>query len=127
MLSFYTYGVSGSGAMALETAVFPQKFAATTAEPAGAAGGDAQYALILDPGDGAILETLFWEQTNSQMWQSRTFDLSAYAGQTIRLHFGTFNDGSGGHTGLIVDNVSLLVDADISWSYAVYLPVAVKP
>jgi photosystem II stability/assembly factor-like uncharacterized protein len=126
-LTFYTYAVSGDGVIARETAVFPQNSIAAITEPAETTDGDSQYALILDPDDDTILETLFWEQSNSQMWQSRTYDLSAYAGQTIRLHFGTFNDGSGGHTGFIVDNVSLLVDAEIIWSQAIYLPVVVKP
>ncbi len=126
-LTVYTYAVSGDGGMAGETAVFPQSFSPTVAEPTGAAAGDAQYALVLDANSGAILETLFWEQSNSQLWQPRIFDLSAYAGQAIRLHFGVYNDGSGGHTGLVIDNVSLLVDAEIIWPNSVYLPVVLKP
>lgn len=127
VLTFYTYAVSGDGTMAGKTAVFPQNSIAVVTEPTGATGGDAQYVLILDPDSGAILETLFWQQSNGQMWQFYTYDLSAYAGQTIRLHFGVHNDGSGGHTGLVVDNVSLLVDAEIIWPNALYLPVVLKP
>ncbi|MAT95906.1 MAG: hypothetical protein CL608_01965, partial [Anaerolineaceae bacterium] len=71
-LSFYTYAVSGGGAMAGKTAVFPQNSITSIAEPTVTTGGDSQYAFILDPDTDAMLQTLFWEQSNSQMWQSRT-------------------------------------------------------
>jgi photosystem II stability/assembly factor-like uncharacterized protein len=131
-LMFYTYSVSGDVQMAEELVVFPPNQVgvgspASVAEPARVTSGDAQYALILDPGNDNILETLFWEQANGQTWHTRTYDLSAYTGQTIWLHYGVYNDGSGGHTGLVIDNVSLLVDAEISRPHAVYLPVLKKP
>ena len=66
--------------------------------------GDLQYALILETGD-----YLFRELVDADGWLSRTFDLSDYAGQTITLHFGVANDGENGHTGLYLDDVSLLV------------------
>ena len=127
MLAFYTYAVSGDGDIAAESAVLAPNSPAALSETAVAAAGDAQYALIRDPGSNTVLETLFWEQSNGQTWQSRSYDLSAYAGQTMRLHFGVYNDGSDGHTGLIVDNVALLVGTEISRSYAVYLPVVQSP
>jgi len=67
--------------------------------------GDAQYVLLLSP-EGATLETLLWMK-RSATWEPYTFDLSAYAGQTVRLHFGVYNDGTGGITGMYVDDVSL--------------------
>jgi photosystem II stability/assembly factor-like uncharacterized protein len=132
MLTFYTYAISGDVEMAEELAIFPLNQVgadspAAVTEPARVASGDAQYALILDPDDDNILESLFWEQANGQTWHSRTYELSAYAGQTISLHFGVFNDDSGGHTGLIIDNVSLLVDSEINKPYVVYLPLLKKP
>ena len=113
--------------MAAEAAVLAPNSPAAFSETAAAAAGDAQYALIRDPGSDEVVQTLFWEQSNGQMWQSRTYDLSAYAGQTIRLHFGVLNDGSGGHTGLMVDNVSLLVGTGASGLYDVFLPVVRSP
>mgnify|MGYP000343349069 CR=1 FL=1 len=75
------------------------------------AAGDAQYLLIMD--GTTTLETLFWELTNAANWQLRTFDLSAYRGQTITLHFGVYNDGAGGITALYVDDAALVVsDSD---------------
>lgn len=126
MLTFHTYTVSGDAEVAAKTAVFPANNSAVTVQSAQVPAGDAQYALILDP-DNTILEILFWEKSNEQLWQNRTYDLTAYAGQTIRLHFGVYNDGQNGRTGLVVDNVSLLVDAEINWPYALYLPVILKP
>ena len=127
MLTFYTYAASGDVEMAAETAVFPTNSSNITLQPAAAPAGDAQYALILDPSNDDIVEILFWEQSNGQMWHSHSYDLTAYAGQTIRLHFGVYNDGENGRTGMIVDNVSLLADAEINWPFAVYLPVVIKP
>jgi hypothetical protein len=58
-----------------------------------------------------ILETgeyLFRELVDAQQWLSRTVDLSGYRGESFTLHFGVVNDGQGGHTGLYLDDVSLL-------------------
>ena len=69
--------------------------------------GDAQYLLIMD--GSTILETLFWELADATDWQLRAFDLSTYRGQTITLHFGVYNDGTGGNTALYVDDAALVV------------------
>ena len=69
---------------------------------------DAQYILILDE-YGQLLETLFWAQSDDRQWQALAFDLRPYAGQTIRIHFGSFNNGLGPVTAMYVDDVSLLV------------------
>jgi YVTN family beta-propeller protein len=83
-----------------------QSFAAGEA-PEDAAASDAQYVLVLDQ-NGSTLQSLVWTLSNAGTWQEATFDLKAYAGQTIRLHFGTFNDGSGVKSALYVDDVSLI-------------------
>ena len=90
--------------------------------------GDAQYLLILEPDASRILNKLFWKLSNSQAWQHYSFDLSAYAGQTIRLHFGVYNDGAGGQTGMYVDNVSLIIQRPVPERpvYRVHLPVILK-
>jgi hypothetical protein len=67
---------------------------------------DAQYVLVLNPSTGEILETLLWWQPRSSSgWIYRTFNLSHYAGRSIRLQFGTFNNGYGGRTVMYVDRV----------------------
>ena len=88
--------------------------------------GDAQYGLILDPTSGDILETIFWQLSNDQAWQTHTFDLSGYAGQTIRLHFGVYNDGLNGATAVYLDNAALLVEQGDRWTNKVFLPAILK-
>jgi len=69
--------------------------------------GDVQYVLLLDQ-YGNWIDTLIWELSDSG-WQQYTFDLSEYAGETIKLHFGTYNDGYGGVSALFVDDVSFQI------------------
>jgi hypothetical protein len=68
---------------------------------------DVQYVLILDTYDN-IVQILYWNRTNEQAWVLRSFDLKNYAGQTIKVQFGTFNTGGGGITSMFVDNAVLL-------------------
>ncbi|MGC9395582.1 MAG: InlB B-repeat-containing protein [Anaerolineae bacterium] len=86
------------------------------------AAGDAQYLLIMD--GTTVLETLFWELSHAADWQPRVFDLSAYRGQTITLHFGVLNDGAGGITALYVDDAALVVDNTAPTSYTLEVNVA---
>jgi hypothetical protein len=67
---------------------------------------DLQYLLILDQNQNWI-GTLVWQRSNSQVWTNMTFDLSAYAGRTIILQWGTFNNGTSGITSMYVDDVTL--------------------
>ncbi len=83
-----------------------QSFAAGEA-PEDAAASDAQYVLVLDQ-SGKTLQSLIWTLSNAGRWQEAAFDLKAYAGQTIRLHFGTYNDGNGLKSVMYVDDVSLI-------------------
>ena len=71
-------------------------------------GYDVQYLLVLDPYSQQIIEYLMWwtSQTSSG-WLSRDFDLTRYAGRTIRLQFGTYNNGNGLRTAMYVDNAVL--------------------
>ncbi len=69
-------------------------------------GGDVQYALILDSAQH-IARTLLWQDSNSQTWDQHQFDLSEFIGQTIWVHFGTFNDGADGKAAMYVDDASL--------------------
>jgi len=70
--------------------------------------GDVQYVLILDEND-IWIDTLVWERSNSHQWTEYSFDLNQYAGQTIKLHFGTYNDGYNGISSMYVDDVSLTI------------------
>jgi hypothetical protein len=67
---------------------------------------DLQYVLILNQYD-QVLETILWQRTNSQSWTLKQFDLLDYAGYTIKVEVGTYNDGYDGITAMYVDDVSL--------------------
>ena len=69
---------------------------------------DRQYLLLLDS-EGSILDSLLWTNANDRAWLSARADLTAYAGQTLTLRFGVYNDGAGGLTRLYLDDVSLQV------------------
>lgn len=99
-LECHVYPISGEAVQVRQHQVFGQDTVAA---------GDAQYLLLLHPGTGAIVDRLFWQLSNAQQWQPYSFDLIPYAGQTIKLHFGVYNDAAGGRTGMYVDNVSLVV------------------
>lgn len=67
--------------------------------------GDVQYVLVLDKNFNTI-QTLLWQLSDSRAWTQYSFSLTAYAGQTIWLHFGTYNDGWNGVSSMFVDDVS---------------------
>jgi len=97
------------------------------ASPARTAAGDAQYVLIIDPDSGAIRQTLLWDLSNGQRWKNYAFDLGQYAGETVLIHFGVYNDGGGGRTGMYVDNVALIVARPaVGGSLRTYLPLVLR-
>ena len=67
---------------------------------------DLQYVLILNQSN-QVLETLLWQRSNSQTWTLANFNLLGYAGYSIKIQVGTYNDGYGGITAMYVDDVSL--------------------
>ena len=68
------------------------------------AGTDYSYVLLRDAaGRWHALRSV----RGSAGWQRSTHDLTAYAGQTITLRFGVYNDGRGGVSALYVDDASL--------------------
>jgi photosystem II stability/assembly factor-like uncharacterized protein len=86
--------------------------------------GDAQYVSIMPSGTNAISSTLLWMLSNAQTWQRYSFDLTPYAGQTIRVRVGVINDGQGGQTALYLDSASLItLGAD---GQKVFLPIIIK-
>jgi hypothetical protein len=68
--------------------------------------GDVQYVLVLDHNQYWI-DTLVWQRSNEGYWHYYEFDLRRYAGDTIYLQFGTYNDGYSGISSMFVDDVSL--------------------
>ncbi len=86
--------------------------------PATPAAGDAQFILIMDDYEN-ILQRLLWTLDNRQTWKPYTFDMSAYIGQSVWVHFGVYNDGEDGTTAMYVDDVSLTATEP--------LPAAVEP
>lgn len=109
-LSVWLYPLSGEGALPGLAAATPGELdaAAASADAPDAPVGDRQYVLLLNE-YGAVMERLWWTRSNARAWQQQAFDLTAYAGRTVRVHVGVYNDGAGGATGLYVDDVTLTV------------------
>ena len=65
-----------------------------------------QEADLLDA-NGYVIDTLFSEATTTHGWQLRSYDLSAYAGQSVTLFFGVYGNGwNSGYIDQYVDDVS---------------------
>jgi DNA-binding beta-propeller fold protein YncE len=68
---------------------------------------DYQECILLDQ-DGATLAILLRTNANTAAWTGMSYDLRAYAGQTIWVYFDAYNDGGGnGVTGFYLDDVSV--------------------
>ena len=61
--------------------------------------------------NGQVLQQLFQNTTNDQTWIQMTFDLSAYAGQTVGIQFLDHEESNGYayYMYMYVDDVSLQV------------------
>jgi serine protease len=69
-------------------------------------GIDSQNILILNE-RFRVIETLARELSNSQTWETRSYDLSHLRGQTIYIYFGVVNAGFNGRTSaMYVDDAS---------------------
>jgi hypothetical protein len=68
--------------------------------------GDVQYAVVLDGYDN-VLETLVWQLRDSAAWTYYEFNLFKYAGKSVKIHIGTYNDGLNGISAMYVDDISL--------------------
>ncbi len=103
-LRFWRYNIYGDGVV-VETqpsGEWPQ----TEAElmTVGAA-DDFFYAIVINT--GGSIDWLLRERVDDPNWREAVVDLNAYAGQTIRLQFGTYNSGTGGISRTFVDDVVL--------------------
>jgi hypothetical protein len=88
---------------------FPLRLPAVipTSEAGVAMASDAQYVLLYDQWENQ--HTLVFQRINGGAWQGYSIDLKAFAGQTVKLYFGVFNNGYGGVVSMYVDDVSLEV------------------
>ena len=101
-LSFWRYPTLGDLA-----AVGQAEVDAATLLAAGPEVDDFQYLLaVFQDGSYDILRT--WRD-NSQTWLRSEVDLSAYVGRSFYLHFGTFNNGAGGRSGMVIDEAALSI------------------
>lgn len=86
---------------------------------------DRQYVLLLDA-QGETLKTLLWTRSNAADWQHFTADLRAYAGHTVQIHVGVYNNGNGQRTAMYVDDVSLITCGVDSTPAHLYLPSVLR-
>ncbi|PZR96102.1 MAG: hypothetical protein DLM69_11055, partial [Candidatus Chloroheliales bacterium] len=56
---------------------------------------------------GAILATVMHVAENDQVWKNKTFNMTPYAGQTVRIVFLVHQDGFGDETAMYVDDVTI--------------------
>ncbi len=68
--------------------------------------GDRQDCLLLDE-EGDLLAIVHRANEDTTAWTRVTYDLAAYAGQTVRIYCNAYNDADGaGITGFYLDDVS---------------------
>lgn len=70
-------------------------------------GEDRQQALLLDA-DGKLLEVMYSSRARTSHARPLRHDLTAFAGETVRVYFNAYNDGDGKPTSLRLDDWSLL-------------------
>ena len=70
--------------------------------------GDFQYVDIYNSASGQFVGRALGGQQNDRGWIDRTYDLSNFAGEAVRLYFIVSNDGIGGNISMYVDDVSVL-------------------
>lgn len=70
--------------------------------------GDLQYVDLYNVATGQFAGRALGDQMNDRTWLTTDYDLTAQAGQTLRLLFAVNNDGVEGRTAMYVDNVSVM-------------------
>jgi hypothetical protein len=68
---------------------------------------DQQYVRVQPISPPGAVVVLMNEARNDQTYIHRTFDLSQFAGMTVKLIFGVHQDGFGDITGMFVDDISV--------------------
>jgi N-acetylneuraminic acid mutarotase len=69
---------------------------------------DQQYVRVQPISPPGAVVVLMNEARNDQTYVHRTFDLSQFAGSTVKLIFGVHQDGFGDITGMFVDDISVV-------------------
>jgi YVTN family beta-propeller protein len=118
-LTFWRYPTLGDLAAVGMDAVDAAELLAAGPEVA-----DFQYLLAVFA-DGSF-DTLRTWRDNSQAWLLTEVDLSAYAGRSFYLHFGAFNNGAGGRSGMVLDGVSVRSCLQLPQSPRLYLPMMLR-
>ena len=70
--------------------------------------GDFQYVDIYAGETGQFLGRALGVQRDDRAWIAREYDLSALAGESVRIFFMVSNDGIGGNIAMYVDDVSIV-------------------
>jgi hypothetical protein len=120
-LSLWLYALSTEGNLPSAAGVSDDATVQAIADgsPAAPLAGDRQYVLLVNE-QNTVLARLLWTRSDARSWQQFTFDLTSYAGQTVRVLFGAYNDGVDGVTALFVDDATLVACPP---SDANYLPI----
>lgn len=121
-LSLWIYTVSTEGSLPSAANAVDEATVQAVADgtaPATALAGDRQYVLLTNE-QNTVLARLLWTRSDARSWQPFTFDVTAYAGQTVRFFTGVYNDGVDGVTALFVDDASLVTCPPAA---ANYLPI----
>jgi len=77
--------------------------------PIGEGGDPGDYHYIGLRDGSSVYHGLDHWSSDARAWELRTYDLSAYLGQTVTLYIGTRNDGDDDTAAMYVDDVSLVV------------------
>ena len=118
-LSLWLYAVSTEGDLSTAASAVDDAAVQAVANgvaPATPLAGDRQYVLLLNP-QNTVLARLWWTRSDARSWQQVTFDVRAYAGQTVRVQVGAYNDGANGVTALFVDDVALVACPSAAANY----------
>ena len=124
-LSLWLYTISTEGALPSAASVDDDATvqAIADAAPDAPLAGDRQYVLLTNQ-QNTVLARLLWTRSNARSWQPLTFDLTPYAGQTVRVLIGAYNDGVDGVTAIFVDDATLVTCT--TSIPANYLPIIAK-
>lgn len=107
-LSFWRYNIYGEGAVTGVRSAIPDLTALPTTEAellARPLAADLFYVIAIR--DDGTIDWLLTEAVHNPAWRQASIDISRYAGQHIRLQFGTYNDGANGISRTFVDDVSV--------------------
>ena len=74
---------------------------------AGGADANDYSEIMLLKSDFTALRLLWRGRPSDAAWQHRTFDLSAYGGQTVYIYFNTYNDGANARAWAYFDDISI--------------------